>query len=63
MGVFHDKLIEEASHHKSDFLNSDNLRFSDGSAYIRQDDVTNILQFRRDFKRAQIDYEDYIYGN
>jgi hypothetical protein len=63
MGVFQDKLIEEAVSIRVESLNPHSLSFSDGSPFLTDDEVTTALQFRRDFERAQRDYEDYIYGN
>ena len=63
MGVFQDKLVEEAVAGKVDHLNPQNLTFSDGSPLLTEDEVTNVLQFRRDLSVAQGDYTNYVFGS
>lgn len=63
MGVFHDQIIEEAITGQLDHLNPQSLRFSDGSPFLSDSQVTDVLQFRRDLHKAQQDFEDYVYGS
>lgn len=63
LGVFEDKLLEEAVSGSLDPLNPRSLSLSNGSPLLCENQLTTALQFRKDFKSAQSDYEDYIYGS
>ena len=63
MGVFHDKEIEEASSFQHSIVNPQSLKWPNGSSYFQEEDILDVLQFRRDFAQAQIDYEDHVYGS
>lgn len=63
MGVFHDKLIEEVVEHRSQILNPCAIKWADGSSYLKEEELTDVLQFRRNFETAQEDYDNYVYGN
>lgn len=63
LGVFEDKLLEEAVSGPLDPLNPRSLSLSNGSPFLCENQLTTALQFRKDFKSAQSDYEDYIYGS
>lgn len=63
MGVFHDKEIEEVAEFRTSLINPQSLRWRDGSSYFTEEEVEGALQFRRDFARAQLEYEDYVYGS
>ena len=63
MGVFHDKLVEEAIEGQFHHLNPQLLTFSDGSPLLSEEELTKVLQFRRDLSTAQNDFEDFVYGS
>jgi hypothetical protein len=63
MGVFHDKVIEEASEFKPSIINPQSLKWPNGNSYFTEDEVLDALQFRRDYSKAQVEYEDYVYGS
>ena len=53
MGVFRDVKLEEAASDKFDPLNPNSVYFSDGTPILTENDITTVLQFRRDFETAQ----------
>jgi hypothetical protein len=63
MGIFQDKTIEEVVDHKAQVLNPQAIKWPNGSPYLTEQELTTVLQFRRDFQAAQDDYESYILGN
>jgi len=63
MGVFQDKLLEETVTGNLQSMNPQSLTFLDGTPFLTEEEIPDILQFRRDFEFAQSDYEDFVYGN
>jgi hypothetical protein len=53
MGVFQDKLVEEAVIGQAEVLNPQSVKFLDGSSFLTEAELLNVLQFRRDFSKAQ----------
>lgn len=63
MGIFQDKTIEEVVDHKAQVLNPQAIKWPSGASYLTEQELTTVLQFRRDFQAAQDDYESYVLGN